>query len=249
MGPKNPNKTPLIKPQTSVLVSDYEMDNYELNLPGTFLAYQPPEINNQEQSVKVIDPVTGELIDQVVVGSRDSTGAYMGFLGWDSQGDFWANTYHINHLDGCETSYVFEPQSRKLRTADCKERPQELLSDRPRHTLLYRDKLPANAEMPQRTRFVNENPPFARQNPSTAVYAVKVNEREYKARIGVFQIFDTRLLDKDGKFIAQLGSMTPVGWAYDGSLIVHAMPADPGNDSAPISRITAEEIERIVNLD
>ncbi len=54
---------------------------------------------------------------------------------------------------------------------------------------------------------------------------------------------DARLLDRAGRFVAQIEAVVPVGWAHDGSLVVyHQHGGRFESDQWDVSLVSADDL-------
>lgn len=244
LGLQNPNKTPITDPPYTILAPDSR--DYDLNKSGELLAYQTYETGGKTQSVNIVRTDNAETVAVFSIPAQDVGGEYLGFFGWDDSGKLWADKFRIDQFSDCKVAYMFDPSSKKFTEQPCKQIPAPLIEREQMGGMKSGDLLPQNAVMPASQMFAVSMAPYARKNPYNGIYAVDVNEREYKALGGIFNVNDVRLLDRDGTFIAQLGSFSLVGWASDGSLLVSDEAGYPEARADGILKISKEEIDRIL---
>lgn len=95
--------------------------------------------------------------------------------------------------------------------------------------------LPPGTQLPAAVDPYAASTSFVRKSPDGKHYATNVGERIHKRLNIILLVTDTRILDSNGRFIKQFGSMSPRGWLADGSLLV--------TKDYRLLRIDASEIE------
>lgn len=245
-GTKNPHGTPISDPVVEVLVESTRHQP-ALDATGRFLAV---ESSRTEGRLGVFDPVTGETVDEFEMNPQAVPRQTLTLFGWD-RGELWVSIDGYASGD-CLSTAVFIAAGRSFHPRTCSELPPGLVERRRSNLPPPSDGLPPAADTPAPSRYGYLNAVTLRSLDGS-LYALDVTEREYHALTGEwFPIYDTRLLDHDGRFIAQFDRMSVVGWAHDGSLIVHDDPsADFGSALASeegynTSRISPDELDRFV---
>jgi hypothetical protein len=229
----NPAGTPLSWPPLVPVVGGLRHQP-DLDPSGRFLALRTAD---DPFRVDVVDPVTVETYDLLVTDGRAAAPETPRTLGWDEEGRFWVSV--DGYADGLfRRMAVFDDDNRRFRFARCADRPAPLLARAGGRASPRSDPLPPGAELPA-THGIHT---VCWKAPDGSSYALDVSEREYHTAIGVrFPVGDTRLLDSDGRFVAQLALTSPVGWAHDGSLLVyHLHDRDFFSDQWDVSRVVVD---------
>ncbi len=217
----NPSGTPISHPPLRVLAPP-TWDTPALDATGQFVATRTEQARER---LDVIDAVTGDVVDRFAVSPDGVPRLTLVGYGWDDESLLWAAS-HTYEGHACVSATAFEPARRRFTPRACSDLPEAVLERHRTNARPSNDVLPPGADVPVQTRFMSGNARTVR-SPDGALFAVDVTEREHRTLFGrMIPIFDVRLLDRHGRFVAQFGHMHLIGWARDGSLLVHDYPDD-----------------------
>jgi hypothetical protein len=186
----------------------------QLSPDGSFYAVVQGRTGEPAHEVLlVVDAVRGRVVGQL---PGAATGASLRYAGWRSPNSVWVSAVELS-AGTCVAAYSAAAPLWRFAPDDCSRRPED-----------------AGVGFEHRTA----------PSPDGQLVARTVYDRS--RRRGLLEsgpIADVRLEDRDGRFLTQLGNITLVGWAGDGSLI-----AIDGSDGRPY-RIARSEIDSLLRRD
>ena len=186
----------------------------QLSPDGSFFAVIQGRTEEPAQEVLlVVDAVRGTIVGQV---PGTATGGSLRYAGWRNPNSVWVSAVELS-AGTCVAAYSATAPRWEFAPDDCSRRPE-------------------NAGV----GFENRTAP----SPDGELVARTVYDRS--RRRGLLEsgpIADVRIEDRDGRFLTQLGNLTLVGWAGDGSLI--AIDDSDGRQY----RIARSEIDSLLRQD
>lgn len=214
----------ITNPPLEVLVEDTHKTP-AMGPSGRFVAVVRAD---RKERVEVMDPVTGQVVDHfsLPVPARPARPRlFLDVYGWGDDGTLWATASAVDRKDACVSAAAFNPATGQFIPRECSDIPSQIRDRRFTNPPPPNDVLPPGADGPSRHVYGIDR---TVQSPDGSLYAVKVTDREHSSIFTtggrIFPIYDIRILDRAGNFVAQFGKMAIIGWAHDGSLIVHDYP-------------------------
>ena len=206
----NPNGIAITHPQREPLLGG-RYSFEQLSPDGSFYAVVRGRMAEPAQEVLlVVDAVRGTIVAQL---PGAVTGGSLRDAGWRSPNSVWVSAVERS-AGTCIAAYSATAPRRQFAPDDCSRRPEN-----------------AGVGFEGRTASSSDGQLVAR-----TVYDRSQRHGLRDTR----PLADIRLEDRDGRFLVQLGNLTLVGWASDGSMIVIA-----GSDIRPY-RIACSEIDSLV---